>query len=846
MSTTTTPVGTTTTPVGTTGSSPSFGSKDWFLKNKLYLITAGVLIGAGIAIAVIFGKKSGDASTGSGGTQMGGLTGDANAPVNGKWSAWGNCYESSEVNPDNGKKKWKRVRKCIQEAKNGGTPCSQLDGGNSEEVCTPVNGNWADAPPDSDAVCLLKKDAQGNPIKDSKGQEMWVKKRECSGAKYGGNDCVGSGEDSCKAVSGQWPELGFDDPSATCELERDKDGKPVLDAQGRQQFFKTITCSPSAFGGSKCASRGEAGAVTTEQNGQQISKLRCSYSDGVWTNWSACDASNKKARTCTLPTGGGLPCIETYPLINLTSNTDGGFNVSASSVDVGDPAYAPYSAFDGKPTTYWHSLDSGTSNAYNPDTGVYQGATLTTSGTRTWRGEWIQIQFPPTTLNTKFKPVRFTLAPRTDVTDIWKYRSPRKFVLLGTDIPRNNEWTVLFDNTGDSNPGVNNWTTEAQNFTITTSVPSGFLYYRLIITRVGNFDTRPQQPTDQNMKSVQIADFRIIGIPFVDQADAKEVREISSCSRDCQYGVWEGCTYDTTNKKWIQNRQKTEAVGDGAVCDVSQHKRDCPNMASWSEWGAFVDVNGNNQLTGTVAQFKVGRTQNDTKLTFKQVRYAIPEGNKGCLDNIAPTDGLCYQQRDIYGSWGSCNYDFTVNKWIKQRTNALTPGTPDKIECTTEEISKLESWTDFGDQPFRVYHPQTGKYLTVGGGRDGRWDPARLSYGTPFASLQPKGDATYQVYRKGARSGYPDFIWTKDARYCWDIKDRDNITNSHRSEQWNQLKGWRPDFYFQYDPKLNKIRAKDYNLCVEGPRAGWANNIYLRACDINSPTQQFKIVGENE
>jgi hypothetical protein len=395
----------------------------------------------------------------------------------------------------------------------------------------------------------------------------------------------------------------------------------------------------------------------------------------------------------------------------------------------------------------------------------------------------------------------------------------------------------LFDNTGDSNPGVNNWTAEAQNFTITTPVPSGFLYYRLVITRVGNFDTRPQQPTTLNMKSVQIADFRIVGTPFVDQADAKEVREISSCSRDCQYGVWEGCTYDTTNKKWIQNRQKTEAVGNGAVCDVSQYKRDCPNTASWSGWGAF-KKNNTYFSSGAQEQFEAGKTYSENGVE-KQVRYAKPTSNQGCSDNLnVDSMGMCYQSRDYWNKWGECSVQ-PDGSFTKTRTN-VDGGSSGPVGCT----NYTNNWKQLRDVAptgwFVLKNIGTGQ----GSGKTGwtsDWDylqPRTMGESTWWSTTTRNGDQRKNHFRALHADnnrcinvvGYCDpwQSWKNDTlvRSCDDNSDTNNNQNFH------------------YDPVSKQITNNswacnaDRLVCLERVD----NSIRTRWCDASNKNQKWEFV----
>lgn len=160
--------------------------------------------------------------------------------INGAWSAWSDCVNQNGV--------CAKKRTCIIEAQNGGKPCSEIDGGDAERLCDPVNGNWY-TPPDSATACALKRDASGNPILDATGREVWVKQKTCTNPApcNGGSACPGDAEERCQPIDGKWASIEV----AECKPVFDSSGVVLL-AEGKQVYRKTVQCTPPQFGGSEC------------------------------------------------------------------------------------------------------------------------------------------------------------------------------------------------------------------------------------------------------------------------------------------------------------------------------------------------------------------------------------------------------------------------------------------------------------------------------------------------------------------------------------------------------------------------------------------------------------------
>lgn len=208
-------------------------------------------------------------------------------------------------------------------------------------------------------------------------------------------------------------------------------------------------------------------------------------------------------RLLTLPQSSPTPGFD-YPYHNLSSNTMNGYVASQSSAAAGTEF--AWKAFDGNPATHWHTAWDSAANLYNSTTGLYTGTTTSTVDRATIAGEWLQIQFPQDYQS--FLVTGFRIAPRRDSVVIATVRSPRYFVLAASNDGDN--WVSLFDNRNDS-PGANAWSrTTALTFSLPVLPSVTYRFFRLIVTRVGNFDN---DTANNSANSVQINDFRLIGQP---------------------------------------------------------------------------------------------------------------------------------------------------------------------------------------------------------------------------------------------------------------------------------------------------------------------------------------------
>ena len=177
-----------------------------------------------------------------------------------------------------------------------------------------------------------------------------------------------------------------------------------------------------------------------------------------------------------------------YPPVALTSSTT---VISASNASYGlgnyltnqssvYPLSYAYFAFDGNPSTFWHSATT-----FNHVTGLYAGSASTTNANGTVHpGEWLQIRLPSAiTLDS------FTIWPRQDA-GMCTLRTPRNFILLGSN--DGSSWQTVF------------WEVNATNYL--NSDPrrytniwnrNSFSYFRMSIQRVGNYDSGSGQDSVQ-------------------------------------------------------------------------------------------------------------------------------------------------------------------------------------------------------------------------------------------------------------------------------------------------------------------------------------------------------------
>ena len=131
-----------------------------------------------------------------------------------------------------------------------------------------------------------------------------------------------------------------------------------------------------------------------------------------------------------------------YKLIpKLSSNSQDGYEATASSVWTNDSGHQPFYAFDGASNTKWASDGTGT--------------------------QWLQIKFPTATISNVAK-----IISRTDGN--YNNQAPKDFEIQGSN--DGETWTTLTSQTDVS------WSSQGQIQTFEYENETAYLYYRLFIT----------------------------------------------------------------------------------------------------------------------------------------------------------------------------------------------------------------------------------------------------------------------------------------------------------------------------------------------------------------------------
>ncbi len=162
----------------------------------------------------------------------------------------------------------------------------------------------------------------------------------------------------------------------------------------------------------------------------------------------------------TLSVGGASGGSASGVVVNmptLTSNTGGGFTVSASSLYDTSGTYAPWKAFDTNNSTDWLCAQSTYATGGTGSTGAYVG-TVTTSSTK---GEYLQVMTPAPYQLQSYTLFGYSTHPLND------------FAIMGSS--DGTSYTTI-----DTRSGQN--CTTAQTFTAPAQTQA-FSYFRLIIIR---------------------------------------------------------------------------------------------------------------------------------------------------------------------------------------------------------------------------------------------------------------------------------------------------------------------------------------------------------------------------
>jgi hypothetical protein len=224
------------------------------------------------------------------------------------------------------------------------------------------------------------------------------------------------------------------------------------------------------------------------------------FGTGNQVSFSLSDFKLIGGNTDTQPTIGNnifppMPMTSNTTSINDSNLTYGGGQYIASASSEFSGTYAAWKAFDyddvAANESGWISNENG-NLIYNGTTGQYAGAVTTTAGGTTYSGEWIQLQLPH-----RIQLTSFSIFPRNYNLELAQKRAPRSFVILGSNNGTN--WTLLYEQTN-----TNDWIQAAKTFSVTPTSTS-FNYFRMVVRRVGNFDSGVSQT------SVNIAHWMLYG-----------------------------------------------------------------------------------------------------------------------------------------------------------------------------------------------------------------------------------------------------------------------------------------------------------------------------------------------
>jgi hypothetical protein len=281
--------------------------------------------------------------------------------------------------------------------------------------------------------------------------------------------------------------------------------------------------------------------------------------------------------------------ISIVPVMN-SSNTNNGINCLASSVYDGNKngSFGPWAAFDGNPSSFWHSVHP----LYNDTTGIYEGQSSTpVQGVGNVRGEVLYLQnIPSNTTVTKY-----SISPRLDSCCLTS-RNPNSWYVIGL-ASADMQWHVI---------------DRQQNHSFTSGDPkvyevknpkNGYIDYVLLVDKVGNDNEK------SNRGSVQVAEWKLFTSSDYTMTDDKRAMiwnpsSIGYTTLDkCQeYAVENGYKYfglqdvrtDGTAACLVSNDiDKTQIYGDASV-----QRTLIPLWSSntSSDYPSFVQLSGGGSL----------------------------------------------------------------------------------------------------------------------------------------------------------------------------------------------------------------------------------------------------------
>lgn len=107
--------------------------------------------------------------------------------------------------------------------------------------------------------------------------------------------------------------------------------------------------------------------------------------------------------------------------------------------------------------------------------------------------------------------------------------------------------------------------------------------------------------------------------------------------------------------------------------------------------------------------------------------------------------------------------------------------------------------------------------------------------------------ANYQVFRKGANSAKPNYIFSTDGAYAWDALgyNVEGARLKNTSKKINDIGD--NDGIFQFDPVTNMIRTTgNTSKCLYAESNDNGAAVRITSCNVHDTRQWFKVVSENE
>jgi hypothetical protein len=336
--------------------------------------------------------------------------------------------------------------------------------------------------------------------------------------------------------------------------------------------------------------------------------------------------------------------IRYYPPTAMTANStafttaeyDNGNYIASASTEygVGNEAWRAFDYQDSSTSFVWSS-----SAVWNTTTGNYSGSVTTTSLVgNVYRGEWLQLQLPNAIPITHFR-----ITPRTEDANTSSRRSPRSFVILGSN--NGSSWTLVHEETNLT------WSDSPRTFFIRQAT-SSFSYYRMVIREIGNDRTTTSKGT------ADIAGWVLYTSDLpISQFDNNETF-YSTFSMTSDDTTVAGLRYITSASSVLNNDNVNYGGWRAYDGDVGG--------TWWHSAGSWNDTTG--QYTGSV----VTRTTNGTSYTGEWLTIQLPFpiilsryvllGRDGAAHQRSPRNFVILGSNDG-NNWNLVDQQTNINDW---------------------------------------------------------------------------------------------------------------------------------------------------------------------------------------